>query len=86
MEEVEFRETNIEKIAKSWSVAMNFSKNRLQKVYKMNGTELDAAVHDGRLVLETVCLFVHSSVKQGQFKLVSPPFDLNSKSAGALTS
>ena len=72
MDEIDFREHDIEKIAKSWSVAMKFSKNRLEKVYKLNDAQLDAAIHDGRIVLETVCLFVHSSVKGGQFKFVQP--------------
>jgi hypothetical protein len=68
MDGVEFREIDIGKIAKSWSIAMSFSRERLQRVCKLHGTEMDAAVRDGRLVLETVCLFVHSSVKGGQFK------------------
>ncbi|KAL6857864.1 hypothetical protein ACO1O0_005307 [Amphichorda felina] len=69
MDEIDFRDNDIEKISKSWSVAMKFSRDRLQRVYKLSDAQLDTAIHDGRLVLETVCLFVHSSVKIGQFKL-----------------
>ncbi len=61
-------DTDMEKVAKSWSAAMRFSKERMQKVWNLHESEMDAAVQDGRLVLETVCLFVHSSIKSGQFR------------------
>ena len=68
MEELDFREKDIERIAKSWSLAMGCSKERLENVYKLKGAQLDDAVQEGRLVLETVCVFVHTSVKMGQFR------------------
>lgn len=61
-------ETDVSKIAKGWAVAMQCSEDRLRNVYKLDGTSLDSAIQEGRLVLETVCLFVHSCVKRGQYR------------------
>lgn len=61
-------ETNVEKIAKGWSLAMQYSKERIRRVYKLDDEELEEAVCDGRVVLETTCLFVHACVKQGQYR------------------
>ncbi|KAF4124480.1 hypothetical protein GMORB2_5146, partial [Geosmithia morbida] len=69
--ELDGREKELRQIAKSWSIAMKASRDRLQKVYKLRMDELDAAIHEGRLVLETVCLFVHASLRCQQFSL--PP-------------
>jgi hypothetical protein len=61
-------EGDIDKIAKGWSIAMRYSEERLKRVYDLDNEKLDAAIHEGRLVLETVCLFVHACVKHGQYK------------------
>lgn len=61
-------ETDINKIAKGWSIAMHYSKERFRSVYNMDQDELDAAVTDGRIFLETTCLFVHAAIKQGQYR------------------
>lgn len=66
--EVEWREEKIEQIAKGWSIAMTYSKERIRAVHQLSDEELQMAEHEGRVVLENVCLFVHSSVRRGQFK------------------
>ncbi|KAF4472777.1 hypothetical protein FALBO_331 [Fusarium albosuccineum] len=62
-------ERDIDKIAKGWEIAMSYSKDRLKRVYDLKGDQLDDAINEGRLVLETVCLFMHACVKHGQYKL-----------------
>ncbi|KAF4595181.1 hypothetical protein GQ602_000794 [Ophiocordyceps camponoti-floridani] len=57
-------------IAKAWKKASKHSLDRLQRIHKLEGPQLEEAVRDGRLVLETACLLVHASIKQGQY---SPP-------------
>lgn len=66
--EVEWREQSVEQIAKGWSIAMTYSKERIRNVYQLGDEEVQMAEHEGRVILENVCLFVHSSVKRGQFK------------------
>lgn len=61
-------ETDIEKIAKGWSIAMRYSKKRIQEVRKLDDEALEDVISDGHLVLETTCLFVHACVKQGQYR------------------
>lgn len=63
--------TDMEKIAKGWSIAMFYSKERLQRVHSLTDGQLDKAVQEGRLVLETLCLFVHACIKRGQYRLPS---------------
>lgn len=63
--------TDMEKIAKGWSIAMFYSKERLQRVHSLTDGQLDKAVQEGRLVLETLCLFVHACIKHGQYRLPS---------------
>ncbi|POR34187.1 Uncharacterized protein TPAR_05600 [Tolypocladium paradoxum] len=65
-------ERDLEKVAKGWSIAMAYSKERLKRVYEWEGEQLEQACKEGRLVLETVCLFIHACVKHGQYKL---PFE-----------
>lgn len=65
-------ERDIDKIAKGWSIAMKYSQERLEKVYNLDREQLDAAIHQGHLVLETVCLFVHACIKHGQYRRVVP--------------
>uniref|UniRef100_A0A0D2XHJ6 Uncharacterized protein n=1 Tax=Fusarium oxysporum (strain Fo5176) TaxID=660025 RepID=A0A0D2XHJ6_FUSOF len=48
--------TDLDKIAKGWKIAMKCSKERLQRVHDLAADELDDAINDGHLVLETVCL------------------------------
>ncbi|KAF4979377.1 hypothetical protein FZEAL_4418 [Fusarium zealandicum] len=62
-------ERDIDQIAKGWSIAMSYSKERLKRVYDLENHQLDDAVNEGRVVLETVCLFMHACVKHGQYKL-----------------
>ncbi|KAG9258594.1 uncharacterized protein F5Z01DRAFT_203251 [Emericellopsis atlantica] len=69
MEDIEFRETNLDRIAKSWSLAMGYSHERIQKVHDLTDEEMRHAANEGHVVLETVCLFIHSSIKRAQFKL-----------------
>lgn len=64
----EWPERDIEKIAKGWSIAMRCSKERLKRVYGLETQQLDDAVNQGRVVLETVCVFMHACVKRGQYK------------------
>jgi hypothetical protein len=66
-------ETDVSEIAKGWAVAMRYSEERLRRVYKLDDEAFDAAIHEGRLVLETVCLFVHACVKRGQYRCVPVP-------------
>ncbi|QGI65828.1 hypothetical protein CEK26_009778 [Fusarium fujikuroi] len=61
--------TDLDKIAKGWKTAMKYSKERLQRVHDLAADELDDAINDGHLVLETVCLFVHACIKHNQYKL-----------------
>lgn len=61
-------DSELDKIAKGWSVAMGYSKDRLKRVYEMEDAQLETAIQEGRLVLETVCLFVHACIKHGQYK------------------
>lgn len=63
-------ERDIDKIAKGWTIAMLYSKDRLKRVNDWGNDQLDRAVREGRLVLETVCLFVHACVKHGQYQYV----------------
>lgn len=64
----EWPERDIDKIAKGWSIAMRCSKERLKRVYGLETQQLDDAVNQGRVVLETVCVFMHACVKRGQYK------------------
>ncbi|KAF4473803.1 hypothetical protein FAGAP_12864 [Fusarium agapanthi] len=61
--------TDLDKIAKGWKTAMKYSKERLQRVHDLAADELDDAINDGHLVLETVCLFVHACIRHNQYKL-----------------
>ncbi|KAM0200066.1 hypothetical protein ACHAPA_007026 [Fusarium lateritium] len=65
----EWQEKDLDKIAKGWSIAMKYSKERLQRVHDLEDDQLDDAINDGHLVLETVCLFMHACVRRGQYKL-----------------
>lgn len=65
-------ETDIEKMTKGWSKAMEFSKARLQRVHDLAEDQLDDAIKAGHLVLENVCLFMHACVKRGQYRYESP--------------
>ncbi|KAK5991105.1 hypothetical protein PT974_09383 [Cladobotryum mycophilum] len=60
---------DLDKIAKGWSLAMKYSTKRLKRVHELDESQLDAAISEGHLILETVCLFVHSCIKSGQYKL-----------------
>lgn len=59
---------DMEKISKGWSIAMFYSKERLRRVYELDDAQLGAAVKEGKLVLETLCLFVHACIKRGQYR------------------
>lgn len=59
---------NMDKIAKGWAIAMLYSKDRIKRVHDLEEAQLDKAIHDGKLVLETLCLFVHACIKRGQYK------------------
>lgn len=61
---------HLEHAAKAWSTATFYSEEKLKRICKLEGAKLDAAIDEGRLVLETVCLFVHACVKHGQFRSV----------------
>ena len=64
----EIPERDIEKIEKGWSIAMNYSKERLKRVFDLECDQLEDAVNEGRVVLETICLFMHACIKHGQYK------------------
>lgn len=70
---------DLEKIGKGWSIAMFYSKERLRRVYDLDDAQLTAAVSDGTLVLETLCLFVHACIKRGQYRYFHPPKTLENK-------
>lgn len=61
---------DLDKISKGWSIAMFYSKERLRRVYELDDAQLGKAVEDGKLVLETLCLFVHACIKRGQYRYV----------------
>ncbi|RDA92681.1 hypothetical protein CP533_3727 [Ophiocordyceps camponoti-saundersi (nom. inval.)] len=56
-------------IAKGWNKARHYSLERLKRICALDGEQLDRAIEDGELVLETVCLFVHACIRQGQYSL-----------------
>lgn len=62
--------TDMDKIAKGWSIAMFYSKERLKRVHELEDAQLDKAIQEGKLVLETLCLFVHACIKRGQYRCV----------------
>lgn len=76
-------ERDLEKMAKGWQIAMSYSEKRLKKLNRWEDYELEEAVRGGKIVLETVCLFVHACVKHGQYQyvdarlLLSPPLSLS---------
>lgn len=61
-------ERDIDQIAKGWTIAMLYSKERLKRVYDWENDQLEKATREGKLVLETVCLFVHACIKHGQYQ------------------
>lgn len=63
-------ERDLEKMAKGWQIAMSYSEKRLKKLNAWEDYELEEAVRGGKVVLETVCLFVHACVKHGQYQYV----------------
>ncbi|KAL7930038.1 hypothetical protein V8C35DRAFT_313942 [Trichoderma chlorosporum] len=65
----DIEDSMMHKIEKGWSIAMNCSEDRLQRIYGWTGDELAVAVQQGLVMLETVCTFVHGGVRSGQFKL-----------------
>lgn len=66
--EMDYNDDSLDKIAKGWSIAMFYSKERLKRVYELEEEQLNTAIQEGRLVLETVCLFIHACIKRGQYK------------------
>ncbi|PHH88147.1 hypothetical protein CDD83_7920 [Cordyceps sp. RAO-2017] len=64
-------ERDLDRISKGWDLAMFYSQERLKRIYSLEGEQLKQAVNEGRLILETVCLFIHACIKRGQYKL--PP-------------
>lgn len=63
-------ERDIDKIAKGWTIAMVYSKERLQRLNGWEHDQMEKAEREGKLVLETTCLFVHACVKHGQYQYV----------------
>lgn len=59
---------HLEQAAKGWAVASFYSIEKLRRIYKLEGADLQQAIAEGRLVLETTCLFVHACVKHGQYR------------------
>lgn len=64
---------HVEQAAKGWAIASLYSKEKLRRVHKLDGADLEAAIEKGQLVLETLCLFVHACVKHGQYRYVYNP-------------
>jgi hypothetical protein len=58
----------LNKMEKGWAIATRCSEQRLVRIYDWTDAELDAAVKEGLVMLETVCVFVHGCIKSGQFK------------------
>lgn len=61
-------ERDLDKIAKGWTIAMAYSAKRLKSLHGWQDRELETAARQGKLVLETTCLFVHACVKHGQYQ------------------
>ncbi|KAH8131803.1 uncharacterized protein TrAFT101_009940 [Trichoderma asperellum] len=59
----------LKKMEKGWAIAMRCSEQRLQRIYEWTDAELNTAVKEGMVMLETVCVFVHGCIKSGQYKL-----------------
>ncbi|KAG6014713.1 hypothetical protein E4U54_004962 [Claviceps lovelessii] len=62
-------ERDLDKIAKGWTIAMAYSAKRLKSLHGWQDRELETAARQGKLVLETTCLFVHACVKHGQYQM-----------------
>ncbi|KAI9163180.1 hypothetical protein HJFPF1_04779 [Paramyrothecium foliicola] len=69
MADIDTSDTELGKMAKGWSLAMSYSKDRLKNVYQLEDFQLEDAIKDGRLLLETVCLFTHCCVKRKQYRV-----------------
>ena len=67
-EMADWPERDVEKIAKGWSIAMSYSKERIKRIFDLEDDQMEDAINEGRVVLETVCLFMHACVKHGQYK------------------
>jgi hypothetical protein len=68
MTECDVFDRDLTKMSRGWDIAMKYSKDRLERVYDLKCDQLEAAVNAGRVVLETVCLFMHACIKHGQYK------------------
>lgn len=64
----------LKKMEKGWAIAMRCSEQRLQRIYEWTDAELNTAVKEGMVMLETVCVFVHGCIKSGQYKCAKLPF------------
>ncbi|KAL7948387.1 hypothetical protein V8C42DRAFT_314270 [Trichoderma barbatum] len=62
-------DSTLRRVEKGWSIAMSCSEDRLKRVYGWKDDEFTAAIQQGLVMLETVCVFVHGCVKSGQYRL-----------------
>ncbi|KEY65725.1 hypothetical protein S7711_05555 [Stachybotrys chartarum IBT 7711] len=60
---------DLELIRSGWKIAMACSKDRLVSVHGWSDSEVEKATNDGRLMLETISVFVHCCIKSGQYRL-----------------
>lgn len=60
-----FAEPDPVKISKGWSLAMDCSERRLLRIH---GSRYANLVDEKILVLETLCLLIHASLRPGQYR------------------
>lgn len=63
-------DSTMNKIEKGWGIATRCSEERLKRIYDWTDDELSAAIQEGLVMLETVCVFVHGCIKSGQYRYV----------------
>lgn len=68
---LDFDEGVLNKMEKGWAIATRCSEQRLKRIYEWTDSELNTAIKEGMVMLETVCVFVHGCIKSGQYKCAS---------------
>lgn len=71
---LDYDEGVLNKMEKGWAIATRCSEQRLKRIYEWTDAELNTAIKEGMVMLETVCVFVHGCIKSGQYKCAKLPF------------
>jgi hypothetical protein len=71
---LDYDEGVLNKMEKGWAIATRCSEQRLKRIYEWTDAELNTAIREGMVMLETVCVFVHGCIKSGQYKCAKLPF------------